>query len=162
MNYLAYVKRSLCLLSLTLALPLAANLSFADKQNGGTSTPSSYRKLILADQPALYWDFTKPASEGGYVSVTADDKQSKPLSALVRGQAPQAAAGPRPSEFPLFDKQNNTTHWHYLHTHVPTAYFLAHQPLLSVYPNHPIQKMCLYLQGHSSCQNFVLRNMTLP
>ncbi|QGQ23475.1 DUF1553 domain-containing protein [Gimesia benthica] len=108
MNYLAYVKRSLCLLSLTLALPLAADFSFADKQNGGTSTPSSYRELILADQPALYWDFTKPAPEGGYVSVTADDKQSKPLSALVRGQAPQAAAGPRPSEFPLFDKQNQS------------------------------------------------------
>ncbi|QDV15701.1 hypothetical protein Pan153_03180 [Gimesia panareensis] len=107
MNHLASVKRSLCLLSLSLALPLSASPSFAQKGKSDTPGPASYRALILADQPTLYWNF-EGASPEGYTSVAADKQQGKPFQALVKGKAPQTVAGPRPSEFPLFDKNNKS------------------------------------------------------
>ncbi|QDU48026.1 DUF1553 domain-containing protein [Gimesia panareensis] len=107
MNHLAFVKRSLCLLSLSLALPLSASPSFAQKEKSDSPGPASYRELILADQPTLYWDFEASSPEG-YTSVAADKQQGKPFQAVVKGKAPQTAAGPRPSEFPLFDKNNKS------------------------------------------------------
>ncbi|QDT25032.1 hypothetical protein Enr10x_03260 [Gimesia panareensis] len=107
MNHLAFVKRSLCLLSLSLALPLSASPSFAQKEKSDSPGPASYRELILADQPTLYWDFEASSPEG-YTSVAADKQQGKPFQAVVKGKAPQTAAGPRPAEFPLFDKNNKS------------------------------------------------------
>ncbi|QDT25033.1 hypothetical protein Enr10x_03270 [Gimesia panareensis] len=105
MNHLAYVKRSLCLLSLSLALPLFASAADAEKDKTAKPKPTSYRELILSHQPTLYWDFEESTPEG-YTSASADKKQEKPFQALVSGQAPKTAAGPRPSEFPLFDHKN--------------------------------------------------------
>ncbi|QGQ23474.1 DUF1553 domain-containing protein [Gimesia benthica] len=104
MNHLAYVKRSLCLLSLSLVLPLSASPAHAEKEKPAQAKPASYREMILSNQPTLYWDFEASTPEG-YPSVVADKKQ--PLKALVHGQAPKSVAGPRPSEFPLFDNKNN-------------------------------------------------------
>ncbi|WP_339728491.1 DUF1553 domain-containing protein [uncultured Gimesia sp.] len=105
MNQLVSVKRSLYLLGLLLALPLSASPSYAQKEKSTQAAPTSYRELILSDQPTLYWNFETPASEG-YSSVVADQEKSKPVKALVSGQLAKPAAGPRPSEFPLFDAKN--------------------------------------------------------
>ncbi len=106
MNQLTFVKRSLCLLGLLLALPLSASQSYAQKEKSTkVTTPTSYRELILSDQPTHYWDFQIPAPEG-YGSVVVDQEKSEPVQALVSGKLAKPSAGPRPSEFPLFDSKN--------------------------------------------------------
>ena len=112
MNYLAFVKRSLCLLSLLLALPLSMSPSYAQKEKSTkvekspkVAAPASYRELILADQPTLYWNFETPASEG-YNSVVTVKEKTEPVKALISGKLAKPAAGPRPSEFPLFTTEN--------------------------------------------------------
>jgi len=106
MNQLAFVKRFLCLLGLLFALPLSASPSYAQKEKSTkATTPTSYRALILSDQPVLYWDFETPVPEG-YGSVVADQEKSEPVQALVSGQLAKPSAGPRPSEFPLFNADN--------------------------------------------------------
>ncbi|MCA9007182.1 MAG: DUF1549 domain-containing protein, partial [Planctomycetaceae bacterium] len=112
MNHLAFVKRSLCLLSLSLALPLSASPSYAQKEKNTkaekspkVAVPASYRELILSDQPTLYWNFETPVAEG-YSSVVADQEKTAPVKAIVSGKLAEPAAGPRPSEFPLFTAEN--------------------------------------------------------
>ncbi|QDT76880.1 hypothetical protein Mal35_03040 [Gimesia maris] len=112
MNYLAFVKRSLCLLSLLLVLPLSVSPSYAQKEKSTkvekspkVAAPASYRELILADQPTLYWNFETPASEG-YNSVVTVKEKTEPVKALISGKLAKPAAGPRPSEFPLFTTEN--------------------------------------------------------
>ncbi|QDV48272.1 DUF1553 domain-containing protein [Gimesia fumaroli] len=105
MNLLAFVKRSLCLLGLLLALPLAASPSYAQKEKSTKAASTSYRELILSDQPAFYWNFEASIPDG-YSSVVADKEKNEPVKALISGKLASPAAGPRPSEFPLFDPQN--------------------------------------------------------
>lgn len=105
MNRLAFVKRSLCLLGLSLALPLTASPSYAQKEKNTQDAPTSYRELILSGQPTLYWNFETLAADG-YSSVVAGTENSGPVKALISGKLAKPAAGPRPSEFPLFDIQN--------------------------------------------------------
>jgi len=105
MNHMASVKRSLCLLGLSLVLPLSASLSYAAEEKSSKAKPESYRELILSHQPTLYWNFDKSDPEG-YRNIAAEKQDSESFKALIKGKLAGSAAGPRPSEFPLFDSKN--------------------------------------------------------
>ncbi|WP_339728492.1 DUF1553 domain-containing protein [uncultured Gimesia sp.] len=133
MNYLAFVKSFFSLLIVSLALPLFPSLSVAQKPKVADKpkaqkpkqekkTPATYRELILSGKPTVYWNFEQRSKEG-YVGVQTtanktanktakkEDKKTEPVIALESGKLLEAAAGPRPSEFPLFSSKNQAAHF---------------------------------------------------
>lgn len=114
MNYLAFVKRFYPLLIVSLALPLFPSLSVAEKPKQAKKAPATYSELILSEKPAAYWSFDQRSQEGyAGVQTTAkkEDKKTEPVMALQSGKLAKAAAGPRPSEFPLFSPENQAAHF---------------------------------------------------
>ena len=114
MNYLAFVKTSCSLLIVSLVLPLFSSLSAAEKPKPAKKAPATYSELILSEKPVAYWSFDQRSKEGYAGVKTApkkEDKKAKPVMALESGQLAEAAAGPRPSEFPLFSSKNQAAHF---------------------------------------------------
>ncbi|MFK7777410.1 MAG: DUF1549 domain-containing protein, partial [Gimesia sp.] len=109
MKILAFTKSSHSFLACLLAVPLFSNFALAELPAKKPIT--SYGELILSDKPTVYWSFDQKSKEG-FPSVSADkksnakQKSSKSLTAQVQGQKVGTSAGPRPSEFPLFQPGN--------------------------------------------------------
>ncbi len=88
------------------ALFFLQNLSSADQRPSEIEAEKpkasiSYRDLILSHKPAAFWDFQQ-RDHDGFRSLV----QKQPVPALIRGSLDDAAAGPRPAEFPLFTANN--------------------------------------------------------
>ncbi|MBI1903840.1 MAG: DUF1553 domain-containing protein [Planctomycetia bacterium] len=83
-------------------LPLAA-LAAPPDANDGNPVASLYEQLVLADKPAAYWRMIP--GEGKSIRCTAAESKVEPTGTAV-GAVALKQAGPRPGDFPLFEKDN--------------------------------------------------------
>ncbi|MBP86396.1 MAG: hypothetical protein CMJ64_06735 [Planctomycetaceae bacterium] len=83
-----------CLITLTICFASALRAEVND-------VAKEYRDLIREDQPVAYWDF----SEEDGKTVTSSVGEPK-LSGTLEDSAKLGSAGPRPTEYPRFAKEN--------------------------------------------------------
>lgn len=107
MKFLTVTKQFRLFLIVLFVLTLLTDYSFAEVEAKKPHT--SYRSLILSDNPTVYWSFDQ-RSKAGYPGIRFNPElaqgSSEPLMGLLRGNQVEPAAGPRPSEFPLFNVNN--------------------------------------------------------
>jgi hypothetical protein len=91
---------------LLLAISLLAGMASPLPANDSQPAKSPYEALIEADAPVAWWRMT-PTADGKTVPSSTETK----LDASLVSNVKLKQVGPRPSDYPLFDKDNLAGSW---------------------------------------------------